>query len=171
MTILSVIALALFVLLGYSMGATIATPNRRISPGPIDLISLIILWVAAFITRAYLGKWLAIFSWLIISLIAGLLITLFQKEKVSTPDPFTPPQKQPCWWRLIWLRWMHFSARFGNYQSRALLACLYFSVVLPFGIAVRLFGNPLDTRTPPATSAWHKWMMSSKTMDEARRQF
>jgi hypothetical protein len=171
MTILSLIVLPLFILLGYSIGATIGKPNQRTGPGLIDLFSILVLWVAAFTTRAYLGKWLAILIWLSIGLLAGLLITKLQRQKRSVPDPFMPPQERCAWWKLAWLRWLHFSSRFGDYQSRALLACLYFSIVLPFGLGLRLFGDPLDTRKPASVSMWQEWTMSSKTIDEARRQF
>jgi len=171
MTLISSIALLFFILLGYSLGATIIRPGKRNSPGPIDFISILVLWVVAFITRTSLNKWLAILIWLSISILVGLLVTKLQQKQKSIADPFEPPLGQSTWWKLVWLHWLHFSSRLGNYQSRALLTFLYFSVVLPFGLALRLFGDPLGTRKTPPVSVWHAWTMSSKTIDEARRQF
>ena len=171
MEVFSSIVLALFTLLGYSAGAALSAPDKRTAPGLFDLACILALCVGAFITRPGLGKGLAILVWLALGVLAGLLLTRLQTRKKYVVDPFTPPPAGTSAWRRAWLRWLHFSARFGDYQSRALLALLYFTVVLPFGLALRLFGDPLNTRKPSSQSMWQDWTLSSKTIDEARRQF
>ena len=171
MEFLSTLVLLLLTLTGYAIGATLSAPGKRLGPGLFDFAAVLVLWVAAYLTRAGLGKWLAILVWLGAGMLAGLLVTRLQSRKKRNDDPFIPPDGVTSPIRLAWHRWVHFSARFGDYQSRVILTLLYFTVVLPFGLGVRLFSDPLNTHKAPAESAWHPWEMSSKNIEEGRRQF
>ena len=44
--------------------------------------------------------------------------------------------------RKLWDRWMVLARKIGKFQSRILLTFFYFVIVLPFGLAVRLFADP-----------------------------
>jgi carbamoyltransferase len=64
-------------------------------------------------------------------------------------DP--PPAPAPGLLRRAWGLWM----RFGNVASLPLLAVLYFGVVTPVALLVRLLGkDPLGRRAPPKASYW-----------------
>lgn len=176
MELLSIIVLLLLSLFGYSAGAVIGASGKRISPKPFNLISILLIWTLAILTRASLGKWFAILVWLGIGLLTGLLITRLQKRKSylteshgAAIDERLALETNP--WRRIWLRWTRFSSKAGDYQSRVILAFLYFTVVLPFGLVMRLFSDPLNTRVAPADSMWQNWTETSDSVEEARRQF
>jgi len=170
MEILSLIVLALFTLTGYSIGALIGVSGKRISPQPLDLVSIIILWVIAFTTRDSLGKWAAIVTWLGIGVFAGLVVTRFRKPKASPAEAYIPLPEGSSRWRQMWRRWSYSTRKIGDYQSRVLIAFLYFTVVLPFGLGYRIFGNPLKTRQSPTDTSWHKREMSAENIEDARRQ-
>jgi hypothetical protein len=170
MEILSLIVLALFTLTGYSIGAVIGVSGKRVSPQPLDLISILILWVVAFATRDSFGKWAAILIWLGIGVIAGLIMTKIQKPNATAPEAFIPMPDGTSRWRQMWHRWSYSTRKIGDYQSRALIAYLYFTIVLPFGLGYRIFGNPLKTHQAPPDTSWQEWKMSSNNLDDARRQ-
>jgi hypothetical protein len=57
----------------------------------------------------------------------------------------------------LWKSWVRVAQWIGNFQARVLLTILYAVVLLPFGICLRLFADPLRTKEPPA-----KWLSRSR---------
>jgi len=59
----------------------------------------------------------------------------------------------------LWSAWKRLAHKIGNFQARVLLTILYAVVVLPFGVAARLFSDSMKikhrptawTATPPET--------------------
>jgi len=49
----------------------------------------------------------------------------------------------------LWQAWKRVAHKIGNFQSRVLLTVLYFVLVLPFGLAVRFFSDPLRIKKLP----------------------
>lgn len=170
MAILSVIMLFLLTLMGYSIGVAQGAPGKRVSPQLLDLVVIVLLWAAAFASRASLGKWLAVLVWLGAGALVGLLVARLQKTGGYPADKFSLPSDAQPAWRRAWLRWRHFSMKSGDYQSRVLLAFLYFILVLPFALIFRLSGDRLNLRKAPDKSVWHEWDTTTKTIEEARRQ-
>ena len=68
----------------------------------------------------------------------------------------------------IWEAWKRIAHHIGNFQARLLLTILYAILVLPFGLAVRLFADPLRIKRRPAT--WLEHPESPATLEWARRQ-
>jgi hypothetical protein len=63
--------------------------------------------------------------------------------------------------RILWAVWVRLARAVGQFQARLLLTLLYFVALLPFGICVRLFGDPLRIRKRPT-----KWGKSTpQTID------
>ena len=85
-----------------------------------------------------------------------LLALLQQLAKVSKPAAAV--------WS-VWNRMMH---AVGNFQARLLLTILYAIIVLPFGLIVRLFTDPLHIKHPP--TAWGEHPDEKMDMDWAKRQ-
>jgi hypothetical protein len=72
----------------------------------------------------------------------------------------------------LWDGWKAFARVTGEFQSRLLLGLFYFSVVAPFGILVRVFGDPLASRRRPRASNWTPMAGTGRIdIDTVRKQF
>ena len=58
--------------------------------------------------------------------------------------------------------------RLGNFQARVLLVIIYAILVLPFGLVVRLFADPLRIKKRPAV--WLDYPEEPMDMQWAKRQ-
>ena len=72
--------------------------------------------------------------------------------------------------RRAWNRWLKIADVIGDFQARVVLSLFYFVIVLPFGLAVRLFADPLRIKGKPDTT-WSDFVPHAQTIDEARKQF
>lgn len=68
----------------------------------------------------------------------------------------------------LWEGWKPIGRKIGDFQARVLLTVLYAIVVLPFGLAVRVFGDPLRIRKPP--SRWLDHLDKQTDIEWAHRQ-
>ncbi len=71
--------------------------------------------------------------------------------------------------RKFWKGWKKFGMFLGDIFARVILTLLYFTIVLPFGLWVRFFGDPLRIRTS-SPQLWNPRTTGDKTLDDARRQ-
>jgi hypothetical protein len=55
--------------------------------------------------------------------------------------------------KALWKAWTRIAHIIGNFQARVLLTILYLVLVLPFGLIVRLFADPLRIKKRP-----EKWL-------------
>lgn len=69
----------------------------------------------------------------------------------------------------VWEGWKRVSRAIGNFQARVLLTILYATVVLPFGVCVRLFSDSLRVKRRPTT--WLDHPPEAIDMDWARRNW
>ena len=46
----------------------------------------------------------------------------------------------------LWDGWMKIATIFGDFMGRLILTVLYFTVVLPFGLGVRLLRDPMGLK-------------------------
>jgi hypothetical protein len=51
--------------------------------------------------------------------------------------------------KALWKAWTRIAHIIGNFQARVLLTILYVVLVLPFGVIVRLFADPLRIKKRP----------------------
>lgn len=70
----------------------------------------------------------------------------------------------------LWSMWRSFAAKLGAFQSRLFLNLLYFVVVAPFALFVRISRDPLRIKTTDGSS-WNDRQASVADLDGARRQF
>ena len=54
----------------------------------------------------------------------------------------------------IWAFWIRLGKFMGDTIGRILLTGLYFTLLVPFGLGVRIFGNPLNTKAKYNKVAW-----------------
>ncbi len=69
----------------------------------------------------------------------------------------------------IWEAWKQLARRIGNFQARVLLTILYAVFILPFGLAVRWFADPLRIKRRPPQ--WLDHPDETSEMSWARRQW
>ncbi len=72
------------------------------------------------------------------------------------------------WKAKITDNWKKFGHFIGNVNARILLTLLYAVIILPFGLAVRLFSDSLNIKKRP--EAWFDHPANPNTLEEARRQ-
>jgi len=68
----------------------------------------------------------------------------------------------------VWQAWTRLAHKIGNFQARVLLTVLYGVLVLPFGIIVRLFADPLRIKKRP--TQWIDHSDEPADMTWAQRQ-
>jgi hypothetical protein len=169
LTFLSGLALVLLTLVGYTSGAASVAQRRQPVPFLIDLPVIGALWAGGFLLPQGFGHWARIGVIFAAAFGLSALITLLRRNALP-PAPKRSLNSQPSTLdsRRLLDGWKAFSKRMGNYQGRLILAFFYFVVVLPFGLLVRLFADPLGMRKKPA------WLEKSKGTDgiePARLQF
>src|SRR5579862_966455 len=64
--------------------------------------------------------------------------------------------------------WNKFGRAIGNFNARVLLTLLYAIVILPFGLAVRLFSDSLHSKK--RAESWFDHPATPNTLEEAHRQ-
>jgi hypothetical protein len=95
---------------------------------------------------------------LLLEIVGGLMVLLLalqQLAKVSKPIAF------------VWDRWNRLMHGVGNFQARLILTLMYYVVVMPFGLIVRSFTDPLRIKHPP--TAWLAHSDEKMDMDWAKR--
>jgi hypothetical protein len=80
-----------------------------------------------------------------------------------------PEPTRISFWKRAWLRWLRIATLIGDFQARLILSLFYFVVVLPFGLAVRLFADPLGIKGR-RQSTWTPFPERSGTLEAASRQ-
>ncbi len=75
--------------------------------------------------------------------------------------------------RDLWNHWLVLAQKIGKFQSRIILTLAYFVIVLPFGLGVRLFGDPLRIRRRSlhAQTNWTVRHTTDVDLDASYRQF
>ena len=73
-------------------------------------------------------------------------------------------------WKRFMAWWMPIAEVIGNFMNRLVLSAFYFVIVLPFGLGVRLFSDPLKLRKK-ADTGWSEILNETKTVEKARKQF
>lgn len=71
----------------------------------------------------------------------------------------------------FWRAWMRFGHFMGDMVGRVVMTLFYFTILLPFGVIVTLFSDPLDRKHTNQQPAWHARTTGDRTLEEARRQF
>ena len=68
-----------------------------------------------------------------------------------------------------WSKWLAFGRAVGNVVGRVVMTILYFTVVAPFGLGVRFFGDPL--RLKKAEPRWLEREKHEPTLEDARKSY
>jgi hypothetical protein len=71
----------------------------------------------------------------------------------------------------LWRGWMRFGHFMGDIVGRVVMTLFYFTLLLPFGVIITLFGDPLDMKHKDKAPTWHARTTGDRNLEEARRQF
>lgn len=74
-------------------------------------------------------------------------------------------------WKKAWEKWMAFAEIFGTFMSGVILSILYLTLVLPYGLAIRFFSDPLRIKSLPPHSNWKDLPSKSPSLDVYRKQY
>jgi hypothetical protein len=69
-----------------------------------------------------------------------------------------------------WARFKVISRIIGNFQSRVLLTLFYFLILAPFGLAVRMFRDPLGLKPRQGSHWFQRASAAPASFEGARRQ-
>ena len=72
--------------------------------------------------------------------------------------------------RKIWHAWKRIGQFMGDLLGRLVLTIFYFTLFMPFGLGVRLFGDPLAIR-PQVRAKWVERTTHDLTLEDSRRLF
>jgi hypothetical protein len=84
--------------------------------------------------------------------------------------PTAPPIAARGYFRRVWDHWRQAAHALGVVQTRFLMLIIYALVVVPTGILMRMFRDPLHLR-PPETGNWTPTRPRDRSVDDARNQF
>ena len=71
-------------------------------------------------------------------------------------------------YKRAWQWWKDLAHKIGNFQARVILSLFYGVLVLPFGLAARLFSDPLRIKKVP--QQWLDHPNEAYDMDWAKKQ-
>ena len=69
----------------------------------------------------------------------------------------------------LWRAWRAFGKRMGDAVGRIVMFILYFTIVAPFGLGVRLFSDPLKMRA--VEPQWQPRIEETSSLTNAGRTF
>jgi hypothetical protein len=72
--------------------------------------------------------------------------------------------------RKLWQEWLRIARHIGNFNARALITLVYFTLLAVFGIASRLLSDPLSIKKRPGPSAWLARATNDIDIESAQRQ-
>jgi len=177
METLSILVLILLSMFAYSAGA-VSSAALRTEPKPqlADLFFLLLIWAGAIWTRLTLdwNRWLLMSGWLVLAYLAGRLSWLAKLKKLSRRQngPASELQTAPArGLRKLWFQWKAFSRRTGGFQSRLILSFFFFLAVAPFGLAVKIFRDPLRLRKGHRETYWLAKKETADDLEQSRKQF
>lgn len=177
METLSYIVLILLSLVGYSAGVTKrAGKGKDPEPQILDIFIILLIWTAAIFSRITLdlSKWIFILIGVFVGFIIGFTVQWLRmpkdgfppdEKKSSLDREKPPPRKNP------WETWKEFSKRMGGFQSRMLLSFIFFILIAPFALIVKIFSDPLNLKIRKGKTLWLEKQASSLSLEDYKRQF
>jgi hypothetical protein len=172
MELLTALATVLMTLVGYSTGVVLAGRHKNLVPGLLDLVLVVVLWVAVLPLRQGVGEGFTVMTGLLIGGAAGATTAALRSSRPAhryvQPEVVTrdPGGRAAGWWQ----HWKEFAVRMGNFQSRMMMGFFYFGVVTPFALLSKLSRDPL-ARRPSGGSFWLECPPSSSRLERAKNQF
>lgn len=73
--------------------------------------------------------------------------------------------------RKVWEAWKRFGNFMGDLIGRLVLTFFYFTIFVPFGLGVRLFGDPLQMKLKSRQTYWLERETTDLEIEDANKQF
>lgn len=161
----------LFSLAGWSAG-TAAWPGKKLPvPFAFDLCGIPILWglLLFLLPELNSGHLLATLASFLSGFLAGTLSALLFRRRypAARREPAAPGAMKPA--RAAWWAWKRFARRMGGFQGRVILGFFYYSFFAPFGLLLRLTGDPL--RFGSCVTGWVPKPQTCRSTKECLRQY
>ena len=176
MEFISFIIIILLSSVGYCFG-TVGKAGKSVQPKPqmLDLALVVLIWAGAVYSRITLdlNKWILILIWLTIAVIIGMLAAWFRKfpEEKLPKKTIVHPISSHNFFLNLWQKWKNFSFRMGSFHSRVILSLLFFALISPFALAVKIFADPLNIKNQSKESHWHAKKEIKADLNLFKRQF
>ena len=178
----SLVLVVLAVSSGAVLGARRTTDRRgrAASPGFVDALIISSCWAGRLITsRQGIPNSHSLVIWIAIALCASYAVHRFQRqwygqgvrERESLVSDTSQSLKTPEAGTRIRKRLRAWASDVGGFQTRLILAGLYYSLFMPFGLTVGLWGDPLKLRTKSPGTSWEPRPSDDATLKESGRQF
>ena len=170
MDFLSNLGLVLLTMVGYSIGRVLPGKKHKVTVELFDGGIIVALWVGALVS-SFEEKWFSILLLFGIGILIGSLITLVVRSTLPPADIEIIIEKKKNVFQKLWVEWIAFAFRMGNFHGRLILLLFYFTIVTPFGIINRFFRDPLYLKKPTSDSFWFTLTAPEKKIEDARRQY
>ncbi|OGD83964.1 hypothetical protein A2165_03240 [Candidatus Curtissbacteria bacterium RBG_13_40_7] len=72
--------------------------------------------------------------------------------------------------RTIWRKWLIIARIIGNFQGQVILTIFYLILLLPVGLALRIFADPLRLHKKLRTN-FESWQHPKEDLEQARKQY
>ena len=72
--------------------------------------------------------------------------------------------------RAAWQAWKRIAEKIMHFQQLLLWSLLYFVVVAPFALGVKITSDPLRIKRKSAPTWWHEHPRQTLTLEDGRRQ-
>ena len=72
--------------------------------------------------------------------------------------------------KLAWERFSIIAQNYGSMQARVIATLLYFTVILPFGLLMKLSDHPFKQNATHTTPKWETRPPVENTLEAAKRQ-
>ena len=175
----------LLVMLAVSAGAVLGTGRedachgRNLSPRLVDAVLIVFCWAGRFITSWQgLSDWLSFAIWIAFGIWTAYAIHRVRRQRQGQESREQGAHYSSYSPRLASREASHPISRLrewtiavGGFQTRLILAALYYVLLMPFGLTVGLWSDPLRLHTKPNGTSWVPRPCDDSNLNESRRQF
>lgn len=81
-----------------------------------------------------------------------------------------PEQRMWIILRSLWQGWKAIALRIGHFQTRVILSLIYYLVLGPVALVVRLVGDPLGIKRKDGRTRWRARHYPTLSLEQAKRQ-
>jgi len=73
--------------------------------------------------------------------------------------------------KFLWKKWLPIAQSVGNFMGQLIMTIFYLIILLPLGLIMRLFSDPLNMKTSARKSNFGNWEHPKQNLEEAKKQY